>query len=141
MSRGWTIGLIILAIVVFVVIVGVILVWVYKDKIIEAGTEYMVDMTEKEIVNDLPEGYTAEMVHRIMVDLKTGIKSGEIDDTEKQKLARAFQTAMADKKIDREEGESVLIIIQRALGREPIVPEEMPGEAMPDTLEPVPDTM
>jgi hypothetical protein len=141
LSKGCTIGLIVLAVVVFIVILAVILVWVYKDKIVEAGIDYMIDTAEKEIVKDLPEGYTAEMVHQIMVDLKAGIKSGEIDDNEKKELAFAFQPAMADKKIDREEGENLLIIIQRALGREPVVPEEMPDEAMPDTLESVPDTM
>jgi len=141
LSKGCTIGLIVLAVVVFIVILAVILIWVNKDKIVEAGIDYMVDMAEKEIVNDLPEGYTAEMVHQIMVDLKAGIKSGEIDKAKTQKLAVALQDAVAGEKTDKEKSENLLIMIQRALGREPIVPEEMPDEAMPDTLEFVPDTM
>jgi len=55
-------------------------------------------------------------------------------------LAGTFQAAMADKKIDKEEGRRLLEMIQKALGREPMVPESVPQEQMPDSATAIPDS-
>lgn len=133
MSKGCIIGLIILAAIVLLILVGIIVIWMNKDKIVG----YVFEVAEKEIVANLPDGYTPEMVHQLIVDLQAGIKSGQVSDTQVQELAGAFQTALNnDKKIDKDEGKRLLNMIEQALGRQPAPIEEAP----PDTV-PVPDTM
>ena len=106
----------------------------------EAGIDYLIDNTETQIVADLPDGYTEDSVHQIMLDLKAAIKNGEIDGADIQKLGQIFQTAMADKTIDQEEGAEILKTIQKALGQEP--PEwEEDYEEIPDSLQAVPDSV
>lgn len=142
MSKGCTIGLIILAVIVVIIIVGIILIWANRDKIMEAGLNYIVDTTEQEIVANIPEGYTPEMVHQIMDDFKAAVRNKEVDAAQIQELANTFRAAMDDKEIDKVEGRELLEMIQEALGQEPPpAPEEMPGEEGVDTLEAVPDTI
>lgn len=140
LSKGCTIGLIVVGVIIVLMIIGAIFLWIYKDKIMEAGIDYLIDNTETQIVADLPDGYTEDSVHQIMLDLKAAIKNGEIDGADIQKLGQIFQTAMADKTIDQEEGAEILKTIQKALGQEP--PEwEEDYEEIPDSLQAVPDSV
>ena len=63
MSKGCTIGLIIGLVVLAIIIIGVILLFVFGDKLANWGINKMVGVTETEIIKNLPEGYTPEMVH------------------------------------------------------------------------------
>ncbi len=137
LSKGCTIGLIIVGVIVLLLIIGGIFLWIYKDKILEAGIDYLIDNTETEIVTNLPEGYTEADVNRIMGDLKAAIKNKEVGSEDIQALAQTFQVAMADKTIDQEEGAEILTLIQEALGQDAIIPEEIPD----DSLEVVPDSI
>ena len=140
LSKGCTIGLIVVGVIIVLMIIGAIFLWIYKDKIMEAGIDYLIDNTETQIVADLPDGYTEDSVHQIMLDLKAAIKNGEIDGADIQKLGQIFQTAMADKTIDQEEGAEILKTIQKALGQEP--PEwEEDYEEIPDSLQAFPDSV
>ena len=139
-SKGCTIAIIALAVILLVIIVGLVLLWMNKDKLVDAAIGYVIETTEKEIVNNLPDGYTPEMVSQIMADLKTGLQNKTVSDAAIQELAGTFQAAMADKKIDKEEGRHLLEMIQKALGREPMVPESVPPEQLPDSTAAVPDT-
>ncbi len=139
-SKGCTIAIIVLAVIVLILIVGMVFVWINRGKIVDAVTGYAIEATQQEIVNNLPDGYTAEMVNQIMADLKTGLQNKTVSDAAIQELAGTFQAAMADKKIDKEEGRHLLEMIQRALGREPMVPESVPQEQLPDSATAVPDT-
>jgi len=136
MSKGCTIGLIVLAVIVIILIVGVILIYVNRDKIMEAGIGYMIETTETEILKDIPDGYTPEQVKNIMAQLKDGIKTDKIDQEEAQVLASEFQYVMSDKKIDKEEGAKLLGMIQKALDMTP-----MEHEDMPDSMQAVPDSI
>ncbi|MCP4566633.1 MAG: hypothetical protein GY841_03520 [FCB group bacterium] len=138
LSKGCTIGLIIAGVVVLLIIIGGVLLWVNKDKILEAGTDFLIDNTETEIVANLPEGYTEDNVRTIMSDLKAAIKNKEVAAPDIQEMAQTFQNAMADKTIDKEEGADILVLIQEALGQEPILPEV---EDIPDSLQAVPDSI
>ena len=139
LSKGCMIGLIVGIVLFVIAITIVVLVWVYKDELVEAGVGKMVDSVEMEIVKNLPEGYTSEDVHRIMGDFKAAVLAGKISGPEVQNLANTFQTAIADKEISREEGDELLRMIQGALGQEP--PEYMPEETPDDTMQAVPDSV
>jgi hypothetical protein len=136
MSKGCTIGLIVLAVIVIILIIGVILVYVNRDKIMEAGIGMMIEAAETEILKDVPDGYTPEQVKSIMAQLKEGVKSDLIDKDEAQELANEFQYIMSDKKIDKEEGAKLLGMIQDALDMEHMVPDDMPDsmQAIPDSI-------
>jgi hypothetical protein len=138
-SKGCTIALIVVAALLLIIIIGIVVVWINKDKLIEAGINVMADSVTKELVRNLPDGYTPEMVEQIMTDLKVAIKNNEIPGEDIQKLANTFQADLADKEIDKEEGRRLLIMIQEALGQEPPDFDEAPVEEMPDSLEAVPE--
>ncbi len=136
MSKGCTVALIVVAAILLLIIVGLIVIWINKDKIVEAGIDYIIQTTEDQIVTNLPDGYTPETVHELMAELKTAIKNGEIPGPEIQRLAETFQQAMGDNEIDKEEGAHLLEMIQEALGKE-LPP---PVDSLPDTLQAVPDS-
>lgn len=136
MSKGCTIGLIIGAVIVLLIIVGVIFVVMNKDKIFEAGITYLIDTVETELVSEPPEGYTADSIHELMAEFKIKINNKELDPTTIQKLAGNFREAMADEEFDQEEKLTLLLSIEEAVGRSPAETEE----EFPDTLEIVPDS-
>ena len=139
MSKGCTITLIILAVIAVIIIAVVILIWLNKDKIMEAGINYIVDQTETEIIANLPDGYTAEEVSQIMADFKQAVNDDRLEGAQVEKLASTFQDAMADQQLDKEEGRRLLVMIQETLGQEPPpMPEE---EILPDSVEAVPDSI
>lgn len=140
MSRGCTVALIIVAAILLLIIVGIFIVWLNRDKV----TNYMLDKAvaaaETKITANLPDGYTEAQVHDLMAELKTAIKNGEISAPEIQELAGSFQTAVSDNEISKEEGAHLLALIEKALGKEPPMPEEAPADTMPDTVQAVPDS-
>ncbi len=139
MSKGCTIALVIVGILFLLIIIGIVIVWMNKDKIVEASLDYMIATTEKEINADLPPGYTPESVHDILAALKSGIKSHDIDSREIQILAREFQDDMQDKKINQEEGARLLEMIVKALPPGTVPTDSLP-EAPTDSLGDRPDS-
>lgn len=132
LSKGCTIGLIVAIVVVIVI---AILIYFFVTK----GPDFLINYAEKEIVRNLPDGYTEETVHKIMEDLRVAYKNDDLSGNQIENLVTAFQKAAADKEIDKEEGRQLLIMIQEALGQEPPDFEEAPAEDMPDTVEAVPE--
>jgi hypothetical protein len=141
MSKGCTIALVVFAILVLLIIIGIVVVWINKDKIVEASIDYMISTAESGIVADLPPGYTEASVHRIMSALKEGIKNKQIDAQEAQRLANTFKDAMQDKKIDADEGGRILIMIVEALPPGTIPADSIPARPPVDSLSPVPDSL
>jgi|GEM_PF-2897741 len=142
MSKGCTIALVVFAIFVLLLIIGIVVVWINKDKIAEASLEYMTKAAEKEITANLPPGYTPESVHSIMEAFKDGVKSKDIDPQEISRIATAFQVAIKDKTIDQEEGAHVLELIVEALPPGTI-PADSTRSVVPalDSLPVVPDSL
>lgn len=136
MSKGCTIGLIVMAVIVVIIIVGAVLVYMNRDKIFEAGISYLVDAVETELASEPPEGYTAESIHELLAEFKIKIKNQELDPATTQKLAGGFREALADEEFDQEEKLQMLHLIEEAVGRSPAEMEE----EFPDTLEIVPDS-
>ena len=134
MSKGCTIALVVFAIFILLLIIGAVVIWINKDKIAEASLDYMVKAAEREIVADLPDGYTPESVHRIMVAFKDGIKNKEIDDREIGAIAATFQSAIKDKKIDKIEGAHILQLIVQALPPGTIPADSLPGQVPVDSM-------
>lgn len=141
MSKGCTIALVVFAIFVLLLIIGGVVLWMNKDKLVEAGVDYTINTVEKEITANIPPGYTAESVHQIMVAFKAGIKSKEIDAQETQQLANTFKTAMTDKKIDATEGAQLLEMIIAALPPGTVPTDSLPGQIPMDSLQLVPDSI
>lgn len=140
MSRGCTVALIIVAAIVLLIIVAIFIVWLNRDKVGNYILDKAITAAETEITANLPDGYTEAQVHDLMAELKTAIKNGTIGGPEIQELAGSFQAAMSDKEISKEEGAHLLMLIEKALGKEPPTPEEAPADTLPDTTMAVPDS-
>ena len=135
LSKGCSIALIIVGIIVVILIAIGIYVYVNRDKIAETLLDKALSYIESEMIADLPEGYTEESVHQILQDFKAAVKDGRVDQQTIQELQGRFQMAMSDQKLDAEESASLLRSLQEAMGMEV---EEM--EELPDSLPAVPDT-
>lgn len=134
MSKGCTVALIVFGILFVIVVVVGILIWMNADKIKEAGINYLIDNTETEMLNNLPEGYTADYVSGLMAELKAALNANTLPPEKMQMLLTRFQEVMGGKVIETDETEDLLILIQDALGKEPPVIEE----EIPDSLQAVP---
>jgi hypothetical protein len=140
MSRGCTIALIIVAAILLIIIIGLIIVYVNRDKIVEAGVDYMIENAEEKIIANLPDGYTPEMVQELMRELKAAIKNDQIPGSQLQEMIGVYRDMMDDNEITKEEGTRLLGMIEDALGREPSPDESMPVDSLPDSLQVVPDS-
>ncbi len=126
MSKGCTIALIIVGIIVVIGIIGIAIIWMNADKIKNAGIDYMVDGAAEQIKLNLPEGYTEEYVDELLAELKLKLKNSEIEPEAIQKLTNTYQATMADEILDVEEATDFLQDIQEALGKEsPVLEEEV----------------
>jgi hypothetical protein len=141
MSKGCTIALVVFAVFILLLIIGAVVVWINKDKIAEASLDYIVKAAEREITTDIPPGYTAESVHRIMTAFKEGIRNKEINAEETKRIADAFQAAITDKKIDQTEGAHILQLIVETLPPGAIPVDSIPGQIPVDSLQAVPDSI
>ena len=101
MSKGCTIALIIVAVIVVLIIIGGIVVWLNKDKIIEAGVDLLIGQVETEIVSNLPPGYTEESVHQIMQEFKKVALAGELDESLMRELPVSFTGEFMKKEIKK----------------------------------------
>ncbi|MFH1701358.1 MAG: hypothetical protein ABIE07_12315 [Candidatus Zixiibacteriota bacterium] len=141
MSKGCTIALIVVAVLAAIIIIGGVLVWLNKDKIMQAGIDQMVGMAEVEIKASLPEGYSEESVTELMGELKAALNENKIAADKIQGLAANLREAMADKHFDVEESKDMLNLIEDALGKEPSVMNDMGEEEMPGDSLAVPDSL
>ena len=140
MSKGCTIGLIILAVLVVIIIIGIIILWANKEKIINASIDYIVTTAETQIIQNMPDGYTEDQVHQIMGDLKAAIKDGRTKPQDVQMLAHEFQTDMDDKVISKEEGAKLLAMI-KAMVYGTGAPEDTLPEMPSDSMQLAPDSI
>lgn len=141
MSKGCTIGLIILGIIVLLILIALIVVWINKDKIVEAGINYMSDAFVQEISKDLPPGYTREAVQQVVTDFQAGIKTRKVGPEAVQAVAMAFQTAMSDKIIDTAEGRRLLEMMQNAVKQEPAALDDSTTAITGDSTRLAPDSL
>jgi len=139
LSRGCTIGLIIVAILVVIVIIIGALIYANWDSIKGKFIGTMINMAQEEVLKDIPDGYSESDVKRIFTDLKNGLEDETIDSEDIKELANSFQTALEDKTIDADEGRKLLELIQDALGQTPPMIEEAPFDTIMDSLEIVPE--
>ena len=135
LSKGCSITLIVVAIILVILIAAVIYIYINKDKIAESLLDKGLSYIEEEMVANLPDGYTEESVHQVLQDFKVAVREGRVDKQKIQELQGYFQMAMADQKLDAEESGKILRSLQEAMG---IEIEEM--EQLPDSLQAVPDT-
>jgi len=138
LSKGCTIALVVVLAIIVLLVIGLIFL---GPKLLEKGVEVLIDNTETEIIANIPEEYTPDMVHQIMADLKAAVKDGELTAPQIQDLANTLQGAMSDQNLEKEEARQLLVKIQKALGQEPPVYEELPDEESTESLEAVPDSV
>ncbi len=141
MSKGCTIALIIVGILLVILIVGIVLVIVNKDRIIEAGLNVMTGAIENELAENPPPGYTAESIHTLLEDFKAAIKNQSFDPDKIQELGPELQSAMGDNEITREEAVSLVRLIEDIMNRPTAIDTTMTDQTLPDTLEAVPDSL
>lgn len=121
MGTGCKVLLIIGAILVAILAVGIILSYVYCDKISTALIEKSTDAIELQVLKDLPEGYQVDDIKAAFKDFKDALKSGALKDKLKSPKISAFaneiQDAMKDRKIDKEELDKILASMKDIVGK------------------------
>lgn len=138
MSKGCTISLIVVLAVIVIIVLGVFLFW---DKIKQAGIDTMITGVETGLKENLPEGYSEEYVTELISEFRTAVHEDRIASDKLQGLITNLQAAMDDKQIDVDESKLMINLIEDALGKEPLVIEEMIDEEMPDDSLAVPDSL
>jgi len=115
MSKGCTIALIAAGVIVLAVIILGVYICSNPEKIVSL----LMDQVEKEVIANLPDGYTADSVHQLIADFKDGFKKGTIDPKQLAAFSATFQSAYADQKLDKEESKKLIEELEKALGRIP----------------------
>ncbi|SYZ73676.1 hypothetical protein TRIP_C30113 [Candidatus Zixiibacteriota bacterium] len=116
MSKGCLITLIVASVILVLVVAMSVVCYVKRDAILEWSMAKMVDTAQTDILNDLPEGYTADDVNKICDDFKTALKEKKVHADEVRNLATMFQDVLKDKKIDKDEAKTFLEELKRATG-------------------------
>ncbi len=126
MSKGCTIALIIVGILVVIAAGIVIYIWLNFDDLKNAGIDMMVDGISEEVLANLPEGYSEEYATQLMTELKAKLKDGSMLPEEIQEMGNELRAAMADEQLDADESERLLKMIEEKLGKEsPVLEEEV----------------
>lgn len=138
MSKGCTITLIIVGVVV-VVIAGLLWYgWSNREAIVGSLVNKGLDEAATEIKKDVPDGYDEASVDKVFADFKAAITAKTVSLEIAQPMAQYFQNAMSDDVFDKEEGAKFLGMMLEAMGQ---APEELPEEAPSDsTIMVMPDS-
>ena len=121
MGTGCKILLIVAVVLLVVVGVGIVLSYIYCEKIGTALIEKSTDMLQSQVLKDLPEGFQADDIKAAFKDFKDALKSGALKDKLKKDKIQAFaqdvQKALKDQKIDKEELEKILQSMKEIVGK------------------------
>jgi hypothetical protein len=121
MGTGCKVLAIIGAILAAILIVGVIVSYVYCEKIQVMAFGSMVDTIERQVAKDLPDDYKLDDVKSAFKDFKDYLSSGAIKDKIKSPEFQNFSTqvmeALKDKKIDKDELDKLLETMKKIVGK------------------------
>lgn len=121
MGTGCKVLLIIGAILVVILGVGIVLSYVYCEKISTTLIGKSIDAFELQVLKDLPEGYQPDDIKAAFKDFKEALKSGALKDTLKGPKVQGFVTEiqgfLKDKKIDKEELDKILAAMKDIVGK------------------------
>jgi len=116
MSSGCRVALIIGIIIGAIIVVGIVLSYVFCGQITEALVNKTIDGLETKVLADLPSEYNVDDVKKEFDKFRsavtTQIKNKTLDSDEVQKLSAEVQSALQDDKIDKEELEKILKMMQ-----------------------------
>ncbi len=116
MSKGCLITLIVASVILVLVVAMSVVCYVKRDTILEWSISKMIDTARMDILNDLPEGYTADDVNKICDNFKTALAEKKVDANEVRNIATMFQEILKDKKIDKDEAKTFLEELKKATG-------------------------
>lgn len=119
MSKGCTIALIAVGIVVVLIVVLIFVIMANRDKLVDFSVNVLTNSLETEILKNIPDGYTSDSVHQVFVDFKAAVKNGQIKPDRLQEVAGIIQVVLADKTVTKEEGALVLGKVKEAMNAQP----------------------
>ena len=99
-----------LGVTFLILIIGGILVYINRDKIISKGTKYI----EIGIMNQLPEGVDKKEVKEIFAKAREAIKSGRVDNDKLKLAAKEYKEAIKDKELSEKEVERIIKYLKEA---------------------------
>ena len=110
--RGCKIAAIVGAIILIIVIIGGILICTNIEKIGKYAMNKGIDVFEKEMIDNLPEGYDVDRVERAFDHARQAIEDGKLKGEEAgaeiQALSTAVQNALADDELTVEEADEIV---------------------------------
>ncbi len=122
MSSGCRVALIIGIIIGAIILVGIVLSYVFCGQITEALVNKTIDALETKVIADLPAEYNADEIKEKFKQFREAvtdqIKNKTLDQTEIQTLSTQVQSALEDEKIDKEELDKILKMIDDVIKNE-----------------------
>ena len=107
--------LIVLVVFLVIIIAGVIICSLNKEKLANYAVEKSMEVAKIKVMENLPEGVSADSAGMLMDRVVEKIKSGEIDKTQMQYLVSNIQTSFSDSELDSAETVKLLETIQKML--------------------------
>jgi len=101
-------GCIVLIIIAVVILIGLGLLWINKDKIIKFAVKKGVEVMEDAVVSNLPVSVPEDSVRVLFQKAMDKIKTSEISADELRKILTTFQSGMQDKNLDSLEVTNIL---------------------------------
>lgn len=121
MGTGCKFLVVVGGVLILIIGVGIILSYLYCDKIGSALVDKATTALETQVLKDLPEGYQIDDIKAAFKEFREALKSGALKDKLKaakiQEFAQDVQKSLADKKIDKEELEKILQKMKEIVGK------------------------
>jgi hypothetical protein len=102
--------LISVVIVILLVLIGAYLLYANCGKIVEKFVAKM----QEQVLADLPEGYDREMVRETFSDFMVALREDRVSKEELQLLGDNVKEALEDKKLETEEVDRLMKLMQEA---------------------------
>jgi hypothetical protein len=106
-AKGCLIGVLI---VILLALIAAYLLYANCDKILEGVVAKM----QEQVLADLPEGYDREMVKETFSDFMVALREDRVSKEELQLLGDNVKEALEDKKLETEEVDKLMQLMQEA---------------------------
>ncbi|HNR69081.1 MAG TPA: hypothetical protein PKN04_15490 [bacterium] len=114
--------LILLLLILIVVIALVVICALNPQKVANYAVEKSMAMAKTAVIENLPQGVSADSAAMIMDEMTAKIKAGEVSQSELQYLANTIQQVFSDNELDSTEAVQLLDKIKEIT--EPVAPEQ-----------------
>ncbi len=100
-------------VVAVIIVVGAVLIYANRGKITNFVFQKTFETMESAVMKDLPASVPQDSVHTLFSNVRSKIKTGEVDKQKFQRLIFTFQNDLKDKKLDSLEVVGIIDSLKR----------------------------